>query len=401
MKGRELSPMTQNFINTLYAKIIFGTLFFILNSTLSMGATSGKVEQHELLVIGTGPVVDENVARARKMAISEALIKGVEEYLTRRLGSQGMINNFPRLTRDIIPKAIEEIENFHILAEERMDGHYKILVRLKINDKVMEEKLREIGLIIMEGPPIKVLFLVSQIDSREGKSDYWWKDPENDSGFTLTDLALHRVFQERGFHPINRLSSDPEGEYYPEMKVMDLSNEDAIKWGTLYDAKVVIHGRSEIVEGERVSVMLKALDIEKGGFMSQDEETEKIDEASGSEEQVMQSIERAINNIATRLSPVIMRAFEGAGVEINQVVITLQGLGDFKQLKAFTEFFKKNMRGVISVVQTRVRGHSISISVEFAGDRDRFLGMLLKHESLPFQSVVNDTEDGEIIISIK
>jgi hypothetical protein len=401
VKGRELSPMIQNFINTLYTKIIFGTLFFILNSTLSMGATSGKVEQHELLVIGTGPVVDENVARAREMAISEALVKGVEEYLTRRLGSQGMINNFPRLINEIIPGAREEIENFHILAEERMDGRYKILIRLKINDKVMEEKLREIGLIIMEGPPIKVLFLVSQIDSRKGKSDYWWKDPENDSGFTLTDLALHRVFQERGFHPINRLSSVPEGEYNPEMKVMDLFDEDAIKWGTLYAAKVVIHGRSEIVEGEKVSVMLKALDIEKGSLMFQDEETEKIDEASGSEEQVMQSIERAINNIATRLSPVIMSAFEGTGLEINQVEITLQGLRDFKQLKAFTDFLKKNMRGVISVIQTRVRGRAISVSVEFSGNRDRFLGMLLKHENLPFEAEVNDTEDGEIIISIR
>ena len=96
-----------------------------------------------------------------------------------------------------------------------------------------------------------------------------------------------------------------------------------------------------------------------------------------------------------------MSSFEGAGVEINQVAITLQGLGDFKQLRAFTDFLKKEMRGIISVIQTRVRGPSISISVEFLGNKDRFLGALLKHEGLTFQAAVNDAEDGDIIISVR
>lgn len=401
IKQKELSPKSQNFFDGISAKIILGVLFFIINPSFSIAEMGGKMEQNEILVIGTGNVVDGNVAMARKMAISEALAKGVEGYLTRRLGSQGMINNFPRLIHDIIPKAREGIENFHILAEEQMDGHCKILVRLKINEKVMEERFREIGLILIEGPPIKLLFLVSQIEPRKGKIHYWWKDPESDSGFTPTDLALHRVFQERGFHPINRSSSIPEGEYHSVMKALELSNEDAIKWGTLYDANVVIHGRCEIVEGKEISVMLKALDVDKGIIMSKDVEIERIDEAQASMEQVIKAIEGAINNIATRLGPVIIEAFEEVRAQINRLEVTLRGLRGFRQFREFQDFLKSDMAGVKSVIQTGVRASSISVSVEFSGDRDKFLRMLIMHENLPFEADMSHTEEGEIIISIR
>ncbi|GAF81258.1 unnamed protein product, partial [marine sediment metagenome] len=346
-------------------------------------------------------VADGNVARAREMAISEALAKGVEGYLTRRLDSQGMVNNFSRLIHDIIPKAREVIEKFNILAEEQIEGHYKILVRLKINEKVMEERFREIGLILIEGPAVKLLFLVSQSEPRKGDIHYWWKDPESDSGFTPTDLALLRVFQERGFHSINRSSSIPEGEHDSVMKSLELSDEDAIKWGTLYDANVVIYGRCEIVEGERISVTLKALDVDKSIIIAEDIEIEKIDEAQGSIEQVTEAIEGAINNIATRLGPVIIGAFEEDRAQIHQLEMTLQGLRDFRQFREFQDFLKNDMEGVQSVIQTRVRASSISVSVGFSGDRDKFMRILLMHEKLPFEADMSHTEEGEIIINIR
>jgi hypothetical protein len=205
--------------------------------------TEGRTETDkiEILVIGTGKITGENIAAARKAAIAEALKKGVEEYLARYLGSQGMINNFPRLIHDVIPESGDEIENFHILTEERHDKDYKVLVRIGINEKLMEQKLKETGIILMEGPPIKLLFMVSQKDPVGGGISYWWNDPENGStGLTSLELILHRVFQERGFSPVNRLSSVQEEKLTPEMKRLKLSDEDAVMWGELlFSAKVI------------------------------------------------------------------------------------------------------------------------------------------------------------------
>jgi hypothetical protein len=128
-------------------KVVVALSLSILTTCLPTATASAMGGQDEILVIGTGSITDGNVARARRAAISEALIKGVESYLAQRLGSRGMINNFPRLLQNIIPKARRGIEKFRILAEEQVGAQYKILVRVKINEKLMDEKLREIGLV--------------------------------------------------------------------------------------------------------------------------------------------------------------------------------------------------------------------------------------------------------------
>ena len=117
--------MTYRRRKRILAKIFMGALLSFFHTSLSVAQVDTKPEQNEILVIGTGGILDGNVAKARKKAIAEALVKGVEEYLGRRLGSQTMINNFPRLLQDVIPKAREEIENFHILAEDQTGDHFR------------------------------------------------------------------------------------------------------------------------------------------------------------------------------------------------------------------------------------------------------------------------------------
>ena len=217
---------------------------------------------------------------------------------------------------------------------------------------------------------------------------------------TPTELALHRVFQEHGFSPINRLVSLPEENYSPDMKTLDLSDEDAIIWGRLFSADVVIRGRCEIIEENMVSVSLIALDKEKG-FIYQDNQTEKADKASGGMEQFIQTIEKAVNKIAARMVPLVIKAIQIPEVKPNQLEITLKGLRNFKQFREFRDFLKKEMKEVKSVKQTRVRADSITISVEFTGDEDKFLEMVLNHENLPFEAEMSKTDKEEIIIKIR
>ncbi len=399
--GGEQKAMTHRGVKGILAKILIGSLLSVFNNALSVAQVDTEPVQDEILVIGTGTIIDGNVANARKMAIAEALVKGVEEYLGRRLGSQTMINHFPRLLQDVIAKAREEIENFHILAEERMDKEYKILVRVKINDKVMEEKLREIGASSREGPPIKVLFLVSQTQTREGKTSYWWKAPETDSALSPVELALHRVFQERGFQPISRLLRIPEGEYSLEMKALDLSDEDALRWGELFGADVVVRGSCEILRGGEVSIVLKALHVQNRIMIGRDMQSERIGGDKGDMEQIVETIEIAVNNVASRLSPEIMMAIERPEAKTAKLSLTVKGLRSFRQFREFKDFLEKNVPGVKSVRQTRLRGDSMSLAVEYLGDEEKFLGRVSNHENLPFKADWAKTEAGEIVVLIR
>ncbi|MGD2126887.1 MAG: hypothetical protein PVG99_12455 [Desulfobacteraceae bacterium] len=394
--------MAHHLKRIIRSKVIFGLIVLSIFTVTLVGAETGKgIDKKEILVVGTGNIAGGNIARAREAAISDALIRGVEEYLSRRLGSQGMMNNFPRLIRDVIPKAREEIENFYILTGERTDKHYKVLVRLKINEKVIEEKFREIGLVLTGGPPIKVLFLVSQIEKPVGEISYWWRDPEGYAALTPTEVVLHRAFEERGFSPVNRLLRVPEEKYSSEMRALDLSNEDATRWGQAFSAQVVIHGGCEIVEGKEVSVRLTALDVDRAFMIEQDYQIESLDQGAGRSEQIMQSMERAMNRIASRLSPLIIRAIRAPEVKTSRLEIVLKGLRSFRDFRMLRDFLERDVEGVESVRQTRVRGNIISIMVEFSGDEDKFLDIVLRHENLPFQVDAIKTDEGEIVFNIR
>ncbi len=400
MEG-ESDPMNLHWLKDFLATTLLLTLFVILNPSLAKAQTEADTGQDQTLVIGTGDIRDENVSDARSMAISEALVKGVEEYLTGRLGSQKMINHFPRLLQDVIPNAKEWIANYHILAEERINDHYKVLIKARVNDKLMEERLREIGVDLMERPPIKVLFLVSQSQSPEGKLSYWWQAPEAEFVLTPVEVALHNAFEAHGFHPVNRLLRMPEGEYSPRMKNSELTEEDAIGWGRLFSADMVIRGRCEVVQEREVALELQALHVGNGSLIDEDRQIEVMEETSAEVDPVVETIGNLVSNMAARLSPKIWNTVQFQEATLCRIELALLGLRSFSQFRAFKGFLENDISGVKSVKQTRVRDDMVFIAVEFFGDEKRVIDMISTQTSLPFMTDVERTEEGEIFVMVR
>ncbi|MBW1779613.1 MAG: hypothetical protein JRL30_02630, partial [Deltaproteobacteria bacterium] len=242
--------------------ILLLAFFPLFNPDFSQAEAEERSKSNELLAIGAAPVIQGNSALAKKKAIHQALIKGVEDYIVHLLGTQGAVNNFDRVTEEIIPSSQEDVENFHILAENQVNGNVKVLVRLRVNEDIIRERLRAAGTLITETPAIKVLFMVSETEA--GDVSYWWEDTEEFRGLSPLELALHKVFQNRGFIPINRTLSPPEPNQVDSLISPDLADEDILKWGRLFSADVVICGRSHISDEAEISLTLRALDVSQG-----------------------------------------------------------------------------------------------------------------------------------------
>ncbi len=379
--------------------LICGLLCSVFGTSLSFAVMGGARGENEVLAIGTGTIFSGNLASAKKSAISQALMKGAESYLVRRLGSQNVVNNFERLIQEIIPTAGEDIENFNILAEYQIGDKYQVLIRLRINEKVIDKRLSEAGLTLTEGPSIKLLFMVSE--TKQGVSSCWWKDPQTYYALSPTELALHNAFQKRGFTPINRTLNMPEGEFPEDLRVVDLQDSDILKWGRMFSADVVIFGRTEILEERGLSLTLKALDVNRNVQICQDMQIETIDKGLESQEAMIKALERLANHLAESFTPAMIRTTALDHDQIRKLEITLIGLNNYKQFKTFVDFLQKQVIGVQSVRQIRVRKNSISIEVEFQGDRYRFLDRVLNHESLPFAMDLAETEEGNILLKVE
>jgi len=381
----------------------FWSLLVLTGILIPFSLTFGEPEKEEgtVLVIGSAPLVSGNIAKAKAQAINEAMRLGVERYMVQRLGSDGMINNFHRVVYEVLPRAGELIENFNVLAEDQSEGDYKILVRIKINEKVLDERLKKMGLIMMEGPPIKILFMVSQIQVERDEVLYWWNDPQASSGLTPVELALHRVFQARGFTPINRLLYFPEGDYSDEMKNFELSDKEVIQWGRIYSADVVLYGKCLVSGGCSVSVDLRALGVKSGAVIAQGVRAEYMDENVKDMEELMGLIEKAVDEVAAVLVPAIVRETVAEKPAPARLEIALSGFGSFRQVKEIMEFLRSNVEGVQSVRQARIKGRSIFLSIEFLGDEASFLETVSRTKGLSFDMAVERTEEGTILFNIR
>jgi hypothetical protein len=66
----------------------------------------------------------------------------------------------------------------------------------------------------------------------------------------------------------------------------------------------------------------------------------------------------------------------------------------------FRDFLRRDVEGVKSVRQTKVRKDSISIAVEFQGDKNRFVERVTSHENLPFLLRLDHDEGERILLKI-
>jgi hypothetical protein len=383
-------------MNRIAIFFLAGVLFFGFH--LSQAETGDNLEKNELLAIGTGTVVEGNSASAKKKAITQALMKGVEDYIVRLLGSRGIVNNFERVTEEIIPGAKEEIENFHILAEHQADGKYKVLIKLRVNEEIIGEKLRSAGVLLTDLPLIKVLFLVSE--TKEGDISYWWKDAESFQDLSAVELTLHKVFQDRGFSPINR-GLPPDAEQLSNLTSPNLTNEDILKWGSLFSADVVIYGQSEIINKKKLSLTLRAFDVHQGSQICQESRVEPIKVAWTDSEQIIEILQGPVNRMAATLCPCIIRTVASEHGEIHQLEVTLTGTNRPKQFWVFRDFLRSEVIGVKSVVPSEIRGNSISATVEFQGDEEKFINRVIKNKNPPFPLHLGQAEEGKIVFSLE
>jgi hypothetical protein len=385
-------------IKKISIPIILISTIVIIN--LLLLGSSFSADKDEILTIGEGKIKGNNTADARKEAISNALKKAMEEYLAAYLGSQGMVNNFPALIENIIPSAGDEIENYHIVTEEKKDEDYNILVRVKVNKSLMQQKLKDIGIVSVEGTAIKVLFLVSQETSPGGTSSYWWKSPENATALTATELGLYNLFQDQGLQPINRLSGAPDVKYTLEMKSQDLSDEQALGWGKFFSADVVLKGKTRSTSGNMVTVDLDAISVEDGVSICRSNVTEPMNPGDNSDTRFSNALQAALTTISNQFGPEIIKYFKKSSREYNKVLIEFKELTNFEEFQTLKKFFEKEISGVKSITQSRVRGQSIIAQVEFSGSKDIFISRIKGIDKLPLKANIASTSDGNLLITI-
>jgi len=354
--------------------------------------------QDEILAMGVGKIVQGNIAAGKSEAISDAMGKAMEEYLILRLGEAEMINNFERLVGEIFPTFREGIENFHILAENMTGEEYQVLIRVKVNTKVVDEKLRSSGLALEQAPQGRILFMVSEVQG--AKSRYWWKGPESFSIMNQTEVVLYRIFQERGFMPIDHTFGIGDRPLSPELKSGELANSSALKWGKMLSADFVVTGQSVLQDDTSATLQLRVLSVKDSLVLGEGTETGLKDLNAEPGEGGGNLLERVANKLTDRLIPSILSLRTETAGETQHIQVTLKGMRSYRDFKDLQNFLKEDVPGVKSVQQSRMSQGVLSVDVDFAGSRDQLLHRLLSQEKLPLKLVLQSATETAIVLLV-
>lgn len=364
------------------------------------GAGAKEASDNEILAIGSGTINHGDIASAKAAAISQALTKAMEEYLATRLGEADMINEFAKLVTQIIPSSKEGIENFQILAENTSGSNYQILVKVRVNREIVEERLRVNGISMTASPNLKILLMVSE---RHGENvSYWWKGPDTFSSMDQTDVALYRALQERGFTLVNHTLGIADSSFSPEMTSSELDDGSALKWGKLLSADVVIYGKSVFSDDSGVSMELRALSVKEGVELGEEKGAEQrnMEKDTGEPESEDRMLDGVARKLADRLAPSLLLLTSGKSHPVGRVLVTFKGIENYKELRSLEEFLKTQVPGVKSVIQNRVTAGIVTFLVEFAGSRESFLTAIREQKGLPLKLSLEEIKEDEIVLSV-
>ncbi|MCF8119132.1 MAG: hypothetical protein K9L83_02880 [Deltaproteobacteria bacterium] len=365
----------------------------------SRAQSQDRVRSAPLLAIGTVPISGHNPALAKKRAVSQALNKGMEAYIVRRLGDRDLIQNLDRIAHEVIPVAGEGIQNFNILAEQRSQDQYTVLVRIKVNEEIVGDMLRDAGIVLTPGPAIKILLLVSEITG--GDIAYWWQDPQSAPALTATEVALFQAFQDRGFHPVNRSLNPPFVTPGASMTSPEPSIPDLLEWGRRFDAHMVIYGQCQMADPQKISLSLNALHVDQEMLICQESGVAEMDAQEAPSKAKNQALRQLVRQLIAELGPCIMRAVAEERGKRSQIHITLEGIHTYKQFMRLRTFLQQDIAGVERVTPSRIKENSISAIVEFQGDRETFTTRVLNHQRPPFVLRVGQKQAGHIVFDIE
>jgi hypothetical protein len=380
-------------------RLIFFIFTFLISSLLfSQTFADNSQGKKERFTIGTGTIVKGNLVQAKKNAIHMALLKGAEDCLIRLLGNQAVSTHFESLAREIIPTVGQEIQNFHILSEQQVGNRYIVFVKMKVNENSLAEKLREAGIFQTVNKSVKILFMVSEV--RGPVEVFWWQDAAAHPALTPIELALHGVFQDRGFNPVNRIMDLPPSDVLSGAFPPNLQAEDALEWGKLFSVDVVVYGKSLILD-DKLVLNLKALDVRKGIQICEKSGTEKIPRSKVDNEEILNIMRKCVNRLAIDLCPCILGNTNTEPQAAHKLDVTLAGISQPRQFQTFSEFLKTHIPGVKNIIPSRISDDSMSATVGFQGDRITFISLVLNHQSLPFPLHLGQTDTENILFYVE
>ncbi|TDX59283.1 hypothetical protein [Orenia marismortui] len=134
-------------------------IFTLLNVSLVKAEAQGK---QKVKAKGVSYIQDDNIAKARKVAIDDALRRGVEKVVGTYIDSQTKVKNYQLINDNILKSSKGYIKKYQVLDEYIKDNNYYVEAKVEVGTDNLSEDLRALKLNIKRVGNPRIMVLLSQ-----------------------------------------------------------------------------------------------------------------------------------------------------------------------------------------------------------------------------------------------
>ncbi len=383
-----------------WAVLVLWLFFFALSSPVP---AQDKDLIRPLVASGTRPMLEQDSADARKLALEEALRAAVEQGLGWLLPSDRIVRYYPLLLDHILNEPMSYIQDYQIVHEGVTFGLYRVTVLTTLYTEGLKRKLRRLGLFLAASERPRIAILVAERTSPEDPWHWWWQTSLAEHRQFIFSQALAKLMSDQGLVPLDPnlfLESLPEDPIYQEPMLAD---EQGGALAKALGADVAMLGQVTHQPGSTdltgmASGSLRAIRVESGKILAR---------VSGTV-QVQPSSEHAASDygftaLAERLAPHLVDGVLAPFVDVSrapkEVTIQVEGVRSYADLILIKEHLQRSPV-VKEIRQIKLKADLGSFTLVLAGDLEDLESALEGHDFGTFVTSADVTDGNFIAVTI-
>ncbi len=390
---------------------LFLALLWLIAGTFSVFEAHAREadESQTLQVVGTGIIRNDDLTAARDAAVSNSLTAAARRVIMDVLPSETLAARFGQVLALLQTSASDFVRDYRILAENRHQDTYQVLVTTTLSVAAIQKELEQQGLWGNEIQPPEILLLTAEKKLSDLYPQYWWEDVNPETPFPTYE-QISRALTGEGFRVLDRATIQQNQELSQLRMMPQISPEEAVRVARQIGADAVLLSSAGVrhpaatmeTDGtDMLSASLKArlLLTQTGEEVTRIEETSEISRTP-SDSDGFEALAKVADTAALKLSEPLQQAWEKANTRVRQIEIKAGGsaysIGNFIALRRMLNAIDETEN-----IQTRrIQSHNASIMIDFRGDSHGLAQALLKQTNDQFAVDIGEKADHYLIIEL-
>ena len=364
-------------------------VFVMMAAVLRPNVQAEERTPDQVEALGSALITGKDVAKARELAIANALTASVARIVAKHLPEETLIKQFKKLNEKIFKHTDLYVDNYKVLTEALGGQIYRVMVQATVSAPKIHRQLSDLKLLNKPANLPIISILLSGSESADVSKP--------DESAAATQLSAHFVadliakqFTEKNMEVIAAEQSAKMAEPENSETLPVLTDADAVKLGQRVQTDVVITGKYSTllmpntmgsdVRSFKGVVNLRALRTDSGALIASTDQanvTVSDDESAGRKKALANASMLAGKILAAQITSTWTdNSPQSATSPAKMVEIIVEGTGSLSKFVMFRRILSE-LTGVEEIQIKEMKADEATIAVRFRGNGKKLADSLM------------------------